>query len=226
MQDKASSDLRPAEVVVLVHGLWTGGWVWALQARRLARCGFRPVMFSYDSMRCGLTEAARELERFAASLAERPIHFVAHSLGGLVVLRMLEQAPSQRVGRIVLLGTPYAPSLVAQRLGHASWGRMLLGLAMQEWLAREPAAPGGRELGVLAGCRTVGMGRLVANFESANDGVVAVAETRVPGMADFVLLRVAHTEMLWSREVARQTCQFLQSGRFAQVSPSPCPSAT
>lgn len=217
----------PPQAVVLVHGLWTGRWVMALQGRRLARCGFRPAFFAYDSMGGSLTEAAAALARFAAALAA-PVHLVGHSLGGLVILRMLERAPAQAVGRVLLLGSPYAASAVAERLGGTGWGRWLLGPALGEWRQRQPAPLAGRELGVLAGCRSLGMGRLVTNIEGPNDGVVAAAETRIPGMEDFILLRVAHTEMLWSGEVARQACLFLKRGRFDHREPAepPCPPAS
>jgi pimeloyl-ACP methyl ester carboxylesterase len=206
---------QPA-AVALVHGLWTGGWVMALQARRLARCGFRPALFSYDSMHLSLTDAAAGLARFAAALGGPAPHFVGHSLGGLVILRMLALAPTQRTGRIVLLGSPFADSAVTRSLSASRLGRRLLGRMLQDWQDGERPTAAGREVGVLAGHRGIGMGRLVARLASPNDGVVTEAETRVPDMRDFVSVCASHSEMLWSREVARQTCAFLRTGRFVQ----------
>ena len=202
------------EFVVLVHGLWTGGWVMALQARRLQRAGFGAVTYSYDSQGPGLAEAAAGLARFAAALPGTPIHFVGHSLGGLVILAMLAHAPGERIGRVVLLGVPYADSIVVRRLAASSWGRRLLGRPLREWQEGQRPRPGGWELGVLAGRRSIGIGRLVARLPAPNDGVVSEAETRIPGMRDFVSLRVSHTEMLWSRQVTRQLRAFLGAGRF------------
>jgi hypothetical protein len=72
----------------------------------------------------------------------------------------------------------------------------------------------GREIGIIAGNVPVGMGRLFGSFPGPNDGMVAVEETRLDGAADHIVLPVAHTALLWSSEVARQTVWFLEHGRF------------
>ena len=70
------------------------------------------------------------------------------------------------------------------------------------------------EVGVLAGTRSVGLGRVVPGLPRPNDGVVAVTETRLPGAADFIALPVAHSQMLASRPCATQIAAFLETGRF------------
>ena len=77
------------EMVVMVHGLRMPGWVMALLALRLRRCGFDTRVFSYPSVRTSLAENALQLSRFVARIAAPRIHFVGHSLGGLLVLQML-----------------------------------------------------------------------------------------------------------------------------------------
>jgi len=104
------------EAVVLVHGLWTHGMVMWLMARRIARCGYRTACWSYPSMRSTLTENAQSLARYCASLDAHRVHFVGHSMGGLVVLRMLESPQKFPAGRVVLTGTPYGGSYAARRL--------------------------------------------------------------------------------------------------------------
>jgi hypothetical protein len=92
---------------------------------------------------------------------------------------------------------------------------------MPEWLASGPP-PGfdACELGVIAGSRGIGLGRLIApGLPRPHDGVVSVDETRVPGMADHIVLRVGHTEMLVSRAVAQQVCAFLKHGKFDRTHP-------
>jgi pimeloyl-ACP methyl ester carboxylesterase len=208
--DKAAED-----VVVLVHGLYLKGWTLALQAARLEGCGFASRLFSYASWRGTLAKAAAALAEFAAAQSGARIHFVGHSLGGLVILKMLELQPGPRIGRAVLLGSPYGGSAPAQVLARTAFGRGLLGHSMLEWLDADKPGLGDRfELGVVAGCRSFGTGRLIARMPPLNDGVVAVAEAHIPDARDFILVPVSHTEMLWSREVALQCCAFLQSGRF------------
>jgi pimeloyl-ACP methyl ester carboxylesterase len=205
---------EPREPIVLVHGLWLGGWVLAILAARLRRCGYDTRIFPYPAMGASLSVNAAALARFAVSLAVPRVHFVGHSMGGLVILKMLEANPELRLGRIVLLGSPYGGSRSAEALARAAAGRMILGHSLMEWLREPHAKPENYELGVLAGCRKIGLGRLVTRLPDPNDGVILEAEARVPGMADFICLQVSHSEMLWSRKVAQQVCRFLQSGRF------------
>lgn len=207
------------ETVVLVHGLWMRGWAMAPLALRLRRCGFRVVAFSYPSVRCSLSQNARRLSRFAADIAGERLHFVGHSLGGLVLLQMLAQCPNPRSGRIVLMGTPYRASHSARKLARSAPGRRLIGRGLTQWL-EQTAHPdaSGCEVGVIAGCRSIGFGRLLGGLPRPNDGVVAVDETRVPGMRGHTVLRVSHSGMLLSAAVARQVCAFLRDGHFLQDS--------
>lgn len=209
-------DMRPEsrEPVVLVHGLWLAGWVLAILAARVRECGYDARIFSYPSMGTGLSANAAALARFAASLAAPRVHFIGHSMGGLLILKMLQANPELGHGRFVLLGSPYGGSRSAEALARAPTGRLILGHSMMEWLRAPRAELEHCELGVLAGCRRIGLGRLVARLPDPNDGVVMETEARVPGMTDFICLRVSHTEMLWSRKVSHQVCSFLRSGRF------------
>jgi pimeloyl-ACP methyl ester carboxylesterase len=202
------------EPVVLVHGLWMGGWVMALQAARLSRCGYDVRTFRYPSVRASLSENAASLGRLALSLAVPRVHFIGHSMGGLLIVKLLEQYPELRGGRSVLLGSPYGGSRAAEALAGTAAGRLILGHTLMQWLRAPHTKPVTHELGVLAGCRKVGLGRLVTRLPEPNDGVVAEDEARVPGMTDFVSIKVSHSEMLWSLKVSHQLCTFLHSGRF------------
>jgi hypothetical protein len=73
------------------------------------------------------------------------------------------------------------------------------------------------EIGIIAGRVSIGVGRLFGGFGEPSDGTVAVAETRIVGAHDHIVLRVAHMSLLWSPAVARQVEQFLRAGRFHRV---------
>jgi hypothetical protein len=92
----------------------------------------------------------------------------------------------------------------------------MLGRSIGEWISGSRRAPlEDCEVGVIAGTGGVGLGRLVARgLPKPHDGVVALAETHVPGMLDQVVLSVSHTAMIVSRDVAHQTCAFLERGSF------------
>jgi pimeloyl-ACP methyl ester carboxylesterase len=217
-----SAETGVEETVVLVHGLWMRGWVMALLGLRLRRCGFHVVAFSYPSVRCSLSQNARRLSRFAADIAGRRLHFVGHSLGGLVVLQMLAEFPQARSGRVVLMGTPYRTSHSARRMARTALGRGMIGrglAGLAQWLEQKAhVGTVGCEVGAIAGCRGIGFGRLLGGLPRPNDGVVSVDETRVPGALDHTVLKVSHSGMLVSAAVARQVCAFLKDGHFLQDS--------
>jgi pimeloyl-ACP methyl ester carboxylesterase len=187
-----------------------------LLRRRVARCGYRVLAYSYPTVRLTLAQNAERLARYCRELAAPRLHFVGHSLGGLIVLRMLERAAGPEPVRVVLMGVPVAASLAAQRLARLPGGGAVLGRSMAEWLdSAHLAASGGRDIGVIAGRMPVGLGRIVApDLPPPNDGAVSVAETLLPGARDDILLNVSHSGMLVSRAVARQICAFLRNGAF------------
>ncbi|NJD35315.1 MAG: alpha/beta hydrolase [Betaproteobacteria bacterium] len=203
-----------------MHGLWTPAAVLVPHGHWLRRSGYRTLRFGYPSVGASLSQNALALRRFVAGGSASEIHLVGHSLGGLVILDMLRHDADSRLRRVVLLGTPCTDSHCARRLARVAGMPALLGRSINEWLARGPdatAAPrAGIAVGVLAGTRSVGLGRVVPGLPRPNDGVVTLAETRLPGAADHIALPVAHSEMLASRRCAAQIVAFLQSGRFAQ----------
>jgi pimeloyl-ACP methyl ester carboxylesterase len=205
----------PRETVVMLPGLWVHAAFMRPMARRIARCGYRVERFSYPSMRRTLNENADALADYCASVASGSLHLVAHSMGGLVVMRALERAPRLDVRRAVLIGTPFADCHAARRLSRLPGGASLLGKSMPQWLDGVRSATASCEIGVIAGDLSIGLGRLVAtDLPRPNDGVVSVKETAVPGMRDRVVLHVSHTAMLFSGAVARAACTFLAHGRF------------
>lgn len=209
-----SSLNQAKEAVIVVHGLWVNSMLMRLLGYRIRRCGFNVAYFSYDSVRKTLEQNAARLSSFAAALSANTVHWVGHSLGGIVILKMLEQCPEPRTGRIVLMGSPSAGSYAARALAKTTPGRWLLGRSAP-LVETKAALPGKYELGVIAGCKGLGMGRLMLHaLPRPNDGVVTVAETRASGMQDHIVLRVSHTGMLFSSRAAKQVCAFLKTGRF------------
>ena len=210
-----SGETTVKETVVLVYGLWMRGWVMALLGLRLRRCGFHTVVFSYPSMRASLSQNALSLARFVAEITAPRIHFIGHSLGGLLVLQMLAQHAAPRAGRVVLLGSPYHVSYTASKLARIAPRYCLIGRSMRQWLEQEaPECAGRYQVGAIAGSRSLGGGRLLGGLPYPNDGVVTVEETRMPGASDWIALDVSHSSMLFSAGAARQACAFLQHGHF------------
>ena len=204
------------ESVVLVNGLWLADPALWLLARRLRRSGFRVHTFSYPSVRHDLLRNAARLHGFLARVPGATVHLVGYSLGGLIVRTLFHLYPQQRPGRLVLLGSPQTGNRAAQSMMRSRFGRALLGRSVADLVAGLPQAWGwpARATGVIAGNRSVGLGRLVARLAVPNDGSVAVEETPVPGPHAHLVLPVAHFAMLVAPVVARQVAQFLRDGHF------------
>jgi pimeloyl-ACP methyl ester carboxylesterase len=217
-RDSHSTHGSARELVVFVHGLWLNGSESLVLRHRLARdFGFDTAVFTYPSRTLPMSEITRRLAAYVAHVEASTLHFVAHSLGGLVVYRLLERAPAGLPrGRVVFLGTPAVASRAALAAARLGWADALIGRAVAEELlgARERRWSFGRDLGVIAGSQPVGLGRFIAQFREPNDGTVAVAETRLPGARAHLVLPVSHMGMLLSARVAAQCGHFLRCGAF------------
>lgn len=200
--------------VILVHGLWFGSWAMARLARKLQAAGFTVRRFAYPSTAGQLDAHSRQLLEFAWQSGSERLHFVGHSLGGLVCLHLLNENPGLPPGRVVLLGSPLDGSAIARRSHRIPGGEKLLGQVKTALENGYGQLPPGRETGMIAGTRAIGLGTLLGGAGTPGDGTVAVAETRTTGLKDHLLMPVTHTGMLYSAEVARQTACFLQTGSF------------
>lgn len=217
MSSQTSSGSSERPTIIVVHGLWMTGAVLALQRAQLARRGYRVLPFSYPSIRLPLDEIAGRLARFVATLGSSRVHFVGHSLGGLVILDMLALHPDMPAGRIVLLGSPVNGASAARYLARSGVGRAVVGRAVLDWQpARGVAVAKKWDVGMIAGTVRLGIGRFLAPLPPPNDGVVRLDETRLPGLRDHLTMPISHSGMIFSSRTATQICHFLEHGFFAR----------
>lgn len=200
--------------VLLIHGIWNAkAWLSPL-ASRLREAGFMPEVFGYSSVFGGPDVAVPELvERLRGT--EGPVTLVGHSLGGLIALEALRQAPDLPVSRVVCLGSPLRGSGAARGLAGRTWTAPVLGRSshlLQRGFERWDGTP---PVGMVAGNVAHGLGHFFARFEGESDGTVAVAETRLPGLADHCVVASSHSGLVFSPEAARQAVTFLRDGHFS-----------
>lgn len=206
-----SLDSDPAQTtVVLVHGLWIGRASMALLARRLRHAGFNTAVFGWRTTRESPDDAARRLAARLDGINGRVLHFVGHSMGGMVLARLLAAHPPARTGRALLLGSPLHGSEAARGLIARGFGRLL-------GAAAGPLADGGFDwprdvpVALICGVNRCGPGNLFGAMPHPNDGTVTVAEARVGGCVPR-LVNTTHLGLLTSRAVARQAAVYLRDG--------------
>jgi pimeloyl-ACP methyl ester carboxylesterase len=207
--------MSAGSVIVLVHGLWNRAWNMAFLAHRLRSKGHHVEVFSYPTRGDCLDSHADALHAFVDELEARELHLVGHSMGGLVILNMLNRYQDLPPGKVVLMGTPVRGSRVVKRLAKLPGQKLLFGKARENLLQGYEHTPEGRKTGMIRGTRALGLGRITGHHDEPNDGTVTVGETKLEGLADAVELAVSHTGMLVSAKVVRQVEHFLLDGEFA-----------
>jgi pimeloyl-ACP methyl ester carboxylesterase len=216
-----AGDVVSKAVVAYVHGMWMPGEEMLYVKHHLeTQHGLDGHLFRYPSVRGSLDENAELLAGFVAELDASEIHLVGHSLGGVLALRMLSLNQDAKPGRVVCLGSPLCGSRAAAVLHQTDWGGAILGNTVGDGVVREAANEWAgavmkeREVGSIAGTTPLGLGRLVAAFKEANDGTVAVAETKLPGLKDHICLPHSHSTLVVSKDTADQVAAFLRHGEF------------
>lgn len=206
--------------VVTVHGLWMRGAAMGVLRRRLEPHGYSIHDFTYPSITGSLSDDVAALAEFVARVPGETVHFVGHSLGGVLICALLESSLPARVGRVVCLGSPLRGSKTAKRLMRWPGGRHVIGRCLADVHARGgfTACRADVEVGSIAGRIAFGVGRLLGPLPEPNDGTVAVEETMIAGLADHIVLPVSHVALLWSTRVAAQAAHFLEHGRFLRES--------
>jgi len=199
--------------VLLLHGLMMRSPALLPLSWRLQRAGFAPETFSYSTIWRSPGEAMERLAMRLYAMAPEPVHLVAHSLGGLIALETLSRYQKLPPGRVVCMGSPIAGSSAARGLAGKGLGAVSgrAGALLRGGLV---ALPPGRQVGMLAGARSMGMGKWFSSFDGQNDGTVMVWETRLPGLADHAVLESSHSGLVFSEQAARLAADFLETGRF------------
>jgi len=212
------------ETVVLLHGLGRSHWSMRPLESRLEEAGYEVANLGYPSTRLEPDALVAYVEAAVAQCcaAAPRVHFVTHSLGGILVRGYLAKHRPTNLGRVVMLAPPNRGSELVDELGGwplFSWilgpTAAHLGTSADSFPNRLP--PADFDLGVIAGTESVNpLGS--ALLPDGNDGTVSVASTRVEGMRDFIELAASHTFIMWSDAAAVQVLAFLRNGRFDTVS--------
>jgi len=190
--------------------------------RTLEAAGYEVENVDYPSRSGSIEELSESVvgSVMAAARAHgaRQVHFVAHSLGGLLVRQYAANHPDAPIGKVVMLGPPNGGSEVVDHLGGWSLFKLINGPAGQELTTRPGSLPNGLgpvrfRLGVIAGNRSINWINSLM-IPGPDDGKVSVESTRVAGMADHLVVATTHPFIMRHPEVMAQTVAFLRDGKF------------
>ena len=219
-----SSAVHAADCVVLLHGLARTSGSMDVMEDALRSEGYRAVNVDYPSRKHRvekLSVMAVELGLSRCKLQKgESVHFVTHSMGGILVRYYLQHHEIDGLGRVVMLAPPNQGSEVVDNLEEVPGFESLNGPAGTQ-LGTGPAdipsqlGPVDYPVGIIAGTQTINL-ILSQYLPNPNDGKVSVESTKVDGMTDFIAIASAHPFIMLNKEAIRQTISFLKSGFFAR----------
>jgi len=221
-----TSKVRPQsdEFVILLHGLFRSRRSFRGLEKYLKSHGFEVVAVKYPSTRTSIEEQAAQLARVIGHLqGARKIHFVTHSLGGLIVRCYLRDHHDPRIGRVVMIAPPNHGALMARMLVDWVPFRILVGPVGKELIGGSDSViaslpPPWCDFAVIAGGKgnDKGYSPLIPGDD---DGIVAVEETKLEGMKEFMLVPAIHAFIMNNERVKRAVVSFLRTGSFGQGAP-------
>ena len=222
-----SSAAFAEECVILLHGLWRSENSMNRMEESLAAAGYHVQNIEYDSTERPISELAEEAVQEGLEKCEGTdtVHFVTHSMGGILVRQYLEEQDIARLGRVVMLGPPNQGSEVIDRYAELpgfEWFSGPAGMQLGTGEASLPRSlgPAHFDLGVIAGNRTLNP-ILSRSLPGADDGKVSVDATRVEGMEDHLEMPVTHVFMMRDKDVIEQVLHYLANGRFLRTGETP-----
>ena len=217
----------PDEAVVLLHGLGRTRFSMARLERVFRRDGYFVLNRTYPSRRMKIDSMSLKtidpLIKACWAAGCRRIHFVTHSMGGILVRAFMAQnpdVPELKNSHIVMLAPPNNGSQIVDRFGHTRWFRCVFGpgaCQLRTGADGYPATLGEAPAttGVIAGTHT--WDPIFSRYlPGPHDGKVTVENTRLGGMKDHLTAPVTHTFIAWSSPVIRQCRHFVRHGAFAK----------
>ncbi len=210
------------ETVVLLHGLGRTTKSMEYMKYRLNVSGYKVVNLSYPSRKEKIENLVailhKELQACCLEKNTR-LHFVTHSLGGILVRAYLSNNRPENLGRVVMLSPPNKGSDVVDYFEEYSLFKYFFGPAAAELGTGQESfpnrlGPADFEVGIITGNRTIDP---ISSWiiDGDDDGKVSIEQAKLEGMADFMVVQVSHAYIMENPDVVNEVIHFLQNGKFS-----------
>jgi len=219
-----SAEEENREFVILLHGLSRTSRSMRPIKKALEKNGFSTFNLNYPSRKKPIEELSEfVLEKINRNFSDTPVHtlhFVTHSMGGIILRQIMKLSPLPNLGRVVMLGPPNQGSEIIDRLGPFKLIPLINGPACLQLGTSsdgfiQSLGPVKFDLGVIAGNRSINP-FLSFLIPGVDDGKVSVERTKVEGMNDFLEVPRSHSFMMGNQTIQKETIYFIKNGHFSK----------
>lgn len=221
-----NADVVSTEFVVLLHGLAHSKRTMAKLGHSLSEAGYGVLNLGYPSRVLTIEEISERYVPKAIDICRqnnaKKIHFVTHSMGGIIVRYYLKHHYVPELGRVVMLSPPNKGSEVVDKLKNNFLFKWLNGPAGQQLGTDSNSLPKqignvNFDLGVITGDRSINL-LLSIIIPGPDDGKVSIENARIEGMKDFIIIHSAHPFIMKNKRAIMQTIAFIKNGKFTRKS--------
>ena len=211
------------ECVILLHGLARTDNSMNVMESKLEESGYYTVNFHYPSRKEVIEELAKEISLAISHCPKESnkIHFVTHSMGGILLRQYLQSQQIEKLDRVVMLGPPNKGSEVVDKLGQYDFFKFLNGPAGLQLGTSSQSIPNSLgawpqnagSLGIIAGKQSINL-FLSFLIPNKDDGKVSIENTKLEGMREHKVMQTSHPMMMRNSQVIEQVINFLKTGSF------------
>lgn len=208
--------MRSKEFVVLLHGFNKGPDDMNPLFCAIKKCGFSVFSPKLPALFGTIEACALSLNLQIYDMIGKfdCVHFVAHSMGGLIAEKYLFDNKDINLGNRVYIATPFKGAGLAS-IGIKNPIIRLLLPPLEDLTKGECYPQSGQrgKMGIISGskCNLI-LGNLL--LTNQNDGRVEVQSTEHDGMSDQIILHYGHKEIHHKKETIDQVLHFLKAGLF------------